>query len=447
MLMPASSEFVSLCRSQVALLTQGLGAASGAVYLTEESTADLERNLIPIVVYPETIVPWQSDAPLRLPGDERRFHLLAAQSLPEANFLPPDADPGTKRPAADLVWQQRIVLPLIHQDLVLGLLVVGRDDRPWQAGERSQLEEVAHILAIACFLDQRYQWFEHLGSHQKLLQSQQQDTLSNLLHQFRNPLTTLRTLGKLLLKRLQPEDKNRSIATSIVQESDRLQDLLLQFDQAIDLGEAALDAANLSGALDQPPVLAPPPKQMSQTPERRLLPASGLGVGAMAPTPCGVAEVLDPLLQSAKAIAQERHLTLQTEIPPELPAVQANLQALREVCSNLIDNALKYTPPGGKIWVQVSRLAPTGQQQIAISNTGPGIPPGDLAHLFERHYRGIQAETEIPGTGLGLAIARDLVEKMHGQIQVFSPALPSSLNLEPVGPGSTFTLALPESPT
>ncbi len=60
---------------------------------------------------------------------------------------------------------------------------------------------------------------------------------------------------------------------------------------------------------------------------------------------------------------------------------------------------------------------------IAISDTGPGIPPQDLDCLFERHYRGVQAATDIPGTGLGLAIARDLAARMHGEIQVFSPAL------------------------
>jgi signal transduction histidine kinase len=61
---------------------------------------------------------------------------------------------------------------------------------------------------------------------------------------------------------------------------------------------------------------------------------------------------------------------------------------------------------------------------IAISDTGPGIPSQDLEHLFERHYRGVQASTAIPGTGLGLAIAKELIEQMHGEIEVFSPAQP-----------------------
>jgi signal transduction histidine kinase len=59
---------------------------------------------------------------------------------------------------------------------------------------------------------------------------------------------------------------------------------------------------------------------------------------------------------------------------------------------------------------------------IAITDTGHGIPPQDLEHLFERRYRGIQANTGIPGSGLGLAIAKALIEQMQGQIEVFSPA-------------------------
>ncbi len=75
---------------------------------------------------------------------------------------------------------------------------------------------------------------------------------------------------------------------------------------------------------------------------------------------------------------------------------------------------------------------------IAVSDSGPGIPPQDLAHLFERGYRGVQAETEIPGTGLGLAIAKELVEQMLGEIQVISPARRADAG----GSGVTFVVWL-----
>jgi signal transduction histidine kinase len=148
---------------------------------------------------------------------------------------------------------------------------------------------------------------------------------------------------------------------------------------------------------------------------------------------------------SASAVAEERHLSCQVNLPSNLPPVQANPQALREILSNILDNALKYTPSGGTIEIQVQFNS--HQLGIGISDTGPGIPQTDLEHLFERGYRGAQAAGEISGTGLGLAIAQDLIQQMQGNIQVFSPKHPdwiSSITSEPteVHPGTTFVVWL-----
>jgi His Kinase A (phosphoacceptor) domain. len=80
---------------------------------------------------------------------------------------------------------------------------------------------------------------QELGSARQI-QAQVYDTMHNLLHQFKSPLTALRTFGKLLARRLVPEDKNRNVAFSIVRESERLQELLGQFDRTVDTGEAHL---------------------------------------------------------------------------------------------------------------------------------------------------------------------------------------------------------------
>jgi signal transduction histidine kinase len=132
-------------------------------------------------------------------------------------------------------------------------------------------------------------------------------------------------------------------------------------------------------------------------------------------------------------------------LPSNLPLIQANPQALREVLSNILDNALKYTPAGGIIEIQVRLNA--NQLGVGISDTGPGIPQTDLEHLFERGYRGVQAAGEISGTGLGLAIARDLIQHMQGNIQVFSPKHPdwiSSISAKSTElyPGTTFVVWL-----
>lgn len=485
MLMPASSEFVSLCRSQVILVTEGLGASLSAVYLTEEIEDDTDAKLIPIVVYPEEAVPWSEAIPLRLPvnGSETQSYLpLAGSPTTFGNVSPTReqlegtlvAEDGTNlfqaaTPTSDasnpakaevplsLLGQQRVVLPLIHEGIVLGLLVTSREDRQWYEWEQAQLEQVARTLAIACVLDQRYQWLEHSAYDQGLTRAQQQDTFKNLLHQFRNPLTALRTFGKLLLKRLNPGDANREVANSIVRESDRLQALLQQFDAATDLGQAELDFDRAPSPLHSRRPL-PLTSDWSVTseeiqpgvtlPTQPLLPPSGLTIGTHLPLePCFVAQILEPLLISAKAIAQERQLNLQADIPTDLPPVQANNLALQEVFSNLMDNALKYTPKRGQVLVQVSQShSQAGNYQvITVSDTGPGIPPEDLNHVFERHYRGVQAQTDIPGTGLGLAIAHELVEQMQGKIQALSPAIEKGAHQQAFwGPGSTFVVWLPE---
>jgi signal transduction histidine kinase len=104
--------------------------------------------------------------------------------------------------------------------------------------------------------------------------------------------------------------------------------------------------------------------------------------------------------------------------------VIANAKALREVLNNLIDNALKYTPTGGEVKIYSIEKLEQAQQNwlgIAISDSGYGIPLEDQQKIFERHYRGRQAQSDIPGSGLGLAIAKDLIEKMGGKIEIISP--------------------------
>lgn len=454
MFIPASSEFVTLCKSQVAVLTQGLGAALSAVYLTEELIEGNQPKLIPIVIYPETTGVWEENHPeLVLPELRGKMTTIPrlSQSLPR--LLPQFSDDdqtvdSTSPDQADnfLQRQRQVVLPLIHEGVVMGLLVTSREDRPWNEKELATIERIARTLSIAYIMDQRRAWFEQQLTQASRLKAQQRDRLDDLLHQLRNPLTALRTFGKLLFKRLLPGDRNRDLASSLLRESDRLQELLKEFDTYLDTNET-----------EQPPLLLPAAVQPEASPR--------LGTGnwrrvtgeEYSPSliPLSIAAVLEPLIDTAKAIAQERNLFLCSQIPSDLPLVRGNPKGLREVLSNLIDNALKYTPAGGKIDIRVDVLAQTPHSQtwpvgtdedlpirgdsvtqsigtgitqpeqrlaIMISDTGPGIPPQDLEHLFERHYRGVQAATAIPGSGLGLAIAKELIEQMQGEIEVYSPA-------------------------
>jgi signal transduction histidine kinase len=437
MLMSASSEFVTLCQEQIALLTQGLGATLSVVYLTQElaEATTGEAKLIPVVVYPDTaVVRFREDTG---EGSTRKsFTVRNALALPKQKLLRPSTSQTPNEPQPPLQEEyvlndNQIVLPLIHEGVMMGLLVTAREDRGWDEKERSEIQRIAQTLAIAIILDQRRAWLEHSLHQQQIIQEKQRDLLDNLLHQFRNPLTALRTFGKLLLKRLRLGDPNREVAASIVRESDRLEELLQQFDKVIDL--TATDLAPFK--LPDKQVFVEATVQNEPKPTL-LLPGSEDKEADFA-----LVDILNPLLVSAKAIAQERKLQLISDIPPNLPLVRANFKTLREVLSNVIDNALKYTPTGGKILIQAGQEKPSFCG-IAISDNGPGIPQQDLEHLGERHYRGVQAETEIPGSGLGLAIAKQLIEQMQGEIQVFSPAINSVIK-SPDAPGTTFIIWLP----
>jgi two-component system phosphate regulon sensor histidine kinase PhoR len=121
-------------------------------------------------------------------------------------------------------------------------------------------------------------------------------------------------------------------------------------------------------------------------------------------------------------------------IPANLEDVEiwADEEAVDQILENLLDNAVKYTPEGGKIEARWSRR---GEMVcIEVSDTGIGIPENDLPRIFERFYRVDKARSrEMGGTGLGLSIVKHLVQSMHGSLTARST----------VGVGTTFSVCLP----
>ncbi|MGL5836337.1 MAG: sensor histidine kinase, partial [Waterburya sp.] len=208
-------------------------------------------------------------------------------------------------------------------------------------------------------------------------------------------------------KRILPSDPNSKLVESILAQSDRFQALLEQFETESD------QLSQVSPINNSRPLLVPEQRSIDQS--SFLLPSSTAQL-----QPVDLAQILDPLLNTASAIAIERNIRFINHLPATIPLVIGDLAALREIFNNLLDNALKYTAPGGK--VQLDLITNRDQMiGIAIKDTGEGIPLADQARIFERHYRGVQAQSDIPGTGLGLAIAQELVTKMRGEIELISP--------------------------
>ncbi|GAB4241546.1 MAG: GAF domain-containing sensor histidine kinase [Stanieria sp.] len=431
----ASADFTTLCQAQLELLTRGVGAVWSAVYLTEELVENKQGRLVPLAIYPRNLIEGGDE----LPNVSLNKNLEQLTTQVQVCSFPLLEGTIVKKSLAHADIEQnsqvkkQLILPLIYDTRVMGVLVSQKDE-DWQPKELEQIEKIAQTLAIARFLDHRYQWYQKQLATQETLRQIEQDRLDDLLHQLRNPLTALKTFSKLLIKRLLPEDRNQSVAKSILRESDRLQELLQQFEREIKSTEEENNALTLSTTSV---------RLSTDIPESRnfLLPGN---VSELKAIP--VLDILETLLISLREIAAEKNIELITDLPQYLPMVMANAQALREVFNNLIDNALKYTPTGGEVKIYSIEKLEQAQQNwlgIAISDSGYGIPLEDQQKIFERHYRGRQAQSDIPGSGLGLAIAKDLIEKMGGQIEIISP---NNIEKNTSLPGTTMIVWLVVAP-
>jgi signal transduction histidine kinase len=150
--------------------------------------------------------------------------------------------------------------------------------------------------------------------------------------------------------------------------------------------------------------------------------------------PVEMRALVQDVVKRVQVTAQAKKVDLSARVPDVPLYVSGDAQRLTQVLLNLLTNALQYTPPGGQIVASARRVE--GEVRVAVQDTGEGIAPGDLPHVFERFYRADQARSrDTGGSGLGLSIARSLVEAQGGTITVESQP----------GRGSIFTVSLPLS--
>ncbi|WP_317191980.1 two-component regulator propeller domain-containing protein [Hymenobacter rubidus] len=174
----------------------------------------------------------------------------------------------------------------------------------------------------------------------------------------------------------------------------------------------------------------------------QLLDLSKLEVGALRllPTSGDAADAVRQLVSSFASLAKSRQITLRCETPPAPVPLVFDAVKLEEMLTNLLANALRFTPPGGTVVVTVSETPPTaadpaGGVTIAVRDTGPGIDAEDLPHLFDRFYQATnpRGDSLRTGTGIGLALVRELTTLHGGTVSVTSQP----------GAGATFTVQLP----
>jgi signal transduction histidine kinase len=218
--------------------------------------------------------------------------------------------------------------------------------------------------------------------------------VSNVSHELKTPLTTIKLLAHLL-RRGDVTDEERL---------DHSETIAVECDRQIDFVGNLLDLSRIES-----------------------------GAYRLRKTRLDIRELIDSCVEVERHRAESLNLTLTSRLPMELSAVSGDHEALRRVILGLIDNALKYTPEGGRITVSAQESAET--VALSISDTGKGIAETDLPHVFEKFYRaGLETEdASAPGVGLGLYLAQHIVGQLNGEISVESTT----------GAGTTFTLRLP----
>jgi signal transduction histidine kinase len=149
--------------------------------------------------------------------------------------------------------------------------------------------------------------------------------------------------------------------------------------------------------------------------------------------PLHLQEVIQRVVELMKAQAENKKIDLQFSPPAQLSMIHADRNSMEGIFSNLISNAIKYTPEGGSVLVQLSEEG--GFVKTSVSDTGIGIKREDLSRIFDKFYRVKSSETrQIVGTGLGLSIVKSIVDAHLGSISVESEE----------GGGTTFTVLLPK---
>jgi len=282
--------------------------------------------------------------------------------------------------------ESAIIIPLSARNQLLGVMGLYFEKRAYDDNDLFLAEELARRAAIAID-NSRLHDLVHAGIRAR------DDMIGIVSHDLRNPVNAVKMLTGVMLNR----ERDEPLPPEVAEYAGVIRQAAQQMDSLItDL----LDVTRVE--------------------------AGKLAVDAV---PEDTEEMLSDALRTLAPIASEKSQTLRLTAPDDMPGVIADRERFRQALSNLVGNAVKFSPPGGEIIVRVVVL--DGELVFSVSDKGQGMSPEQLSHAFDRFWQ--SSRTDRQGAGLGLAITKGIVDAHGGRI--WAESVP--------GAGSTFYFTLP----
>ncbi|MBM4275352.1 MAG: HAMP domain-containing histidine kinase [Deltaproteobacteria bacterium] len=336
---------------------------------------------------------------LRAPNDEDVLEVATAR-LPDAFILQVGKNTGDREELLENFHRVAlgVAIPIILLGLVGGQFLAGRALRPIRhliytvrtITATGKMETRAQLGPTGDELDELARLFNQMLDRIAGLMNGMRETLDNVAHDLRTPLTRMRGVAEAALQAQDQPGACQEALADCLEEAQRISTLITTL---MDIAEAETGTMRL------------------KLEEVNLAPL--------------LAEVVDLY----HYVAEEKQITVTTSYPAKI-VVTADAARLRQALANLLDNAVKYTPSGGRI--EMTASAQGNQKIVAIRDTGVGIAPEELSKIWDRLYRGDKSRAQ-RGLGLGLSLVRAIIRAHGGRVEVTSE----------VGAGSLFTVYLP----
>jgi two-component system, OmpR family, sensor histidine kinase CiaH len=284
-------------------------------------------------------------------------------------------------------------LPAIRNGRILGVLQTGISEQQYEQGLQALLWILAVVggLGVLASAGISVVMVRRALLPVRAAMNRQRDFVADAAHELRTPLSIMRTAAELSLAGGSPGE------------------------QQVALEQVLAQGSQLTRLVD----------------DLSLLARADSGVITLAREPVNLGRLVGETVEDLEVLAQEPGVHLDFRRADDTVYVLGDAARLRQLLVILLHNSLKHTPPGGTVSVSLERQG--ARATIGVRDTGPGIAPGDLPHVFERFYRSKRARADSEGAGLGLAIGRWIAEAHGGQI--------SAANAP--GSGALFTVRLP----